>query len=258
MRYAWHMRNDYLAKMRQPKKWAAELMLNRLRKRDKESSRTVTEFIAVSKNVQARIKQAYNRDSIVIYPPVECDRFCVSHVDEGYYLVISALVPYKRIDLAIEAFNNSGKKLVVVGKGVDLDYLKRIEAANIAFIENASDEQAADYLKKCRALIFPGEEDFGIVPLEAQACGKAVIAFGRGGALETVIALNNDEDRQTVPTGVFFYRQTPDDLKEAVLKFEENRDLFEPENCRKNAVKFDLPNYQSAMRNYIGKFEKKN
>jgi glycosyltransferase involved in cell wall biosynthesis len=255
MRYAWYMREEYLGKMSQFKRLIAESMLNYLQKKDMQGANGVTEFIAISKNVQARIKQAYNRDSAIIYPPVECNRFNVSQTDDGYYLIVSALVPYKRIDIAIEAFNHSDKKLIVVGTGKELNYLKNISVSkNIIFIENASDTQVEEYLKNCRALIFPGEEDFGIVPLEAQACGKPVIAFGRGGVLETVITSDTNKEGEAGATGVFFYKQTPSDLMAAVSNFEHNSNLFKAENSRNNALKFDLSNYQSAMKNYIEKF----
>jgi glycosyltransferase involved in cell wall biosynthesis len=242
MRYAWHMRSEYISNFGYPKKWGAEFLLNYLKNWDRRISFGVTHFISISENVRNRIKQAYNRDSVVIYPPVECSRFAISEKDEGYYLIVSALVPYKRIDIAIEAFNSLGQKLVIVGNGPELPRLRSIASANIFFIDKADDNEVVECMKKCRALIFPGEEDFGIVPLEAQVCGKPVIAFGRGGVLETVVP---DE------TGIFFHKQTSKALLEAVLSFEKTRGKFAPHKSRDNALRFDSSIYQQSIQNYI-------
>ncbi len=251
MRYAWHMRDSYLKTLSNPQKMLAEYVLNQLKNWDKKTSSGVTHFIANSRNVQNRIKQSYNRDSVVIYPPVECDRFAISDDDDGYYLVLSALVPYKRIDIAIRAFTAIGQKLVIVGNGPELPRLKSIASANVFFVDNADDSEVIEYLKKCRALIFPGEEDFGIVPLEAQACGKQVIAFGRGGALETVIGLNHAQPANADATGIFFYEQSPEALRRSISLFEERKEEFDAQKCRDNALRFDRTIYQQSMQNYI-------
>jgi glycosyltransferase involved in cell wall biosynthesis len=251
MRYAWFMRDEYLSKFSSPKRLFAEVVLNYLKIWDRKSSFKVTRFIAISKNVQRRIAQAYNRRSVIIYPPVECQRFTVSDSDDGYYLVVSALVPYKRIDIAVKAFENMHRKLVIVGNGPELPYLKKNASRNILFVEDASDSRVVEYMKKCSALLFPGEEDFGIVPLEAQACGKPVIAFGKGGALETVIGLHRDQCGTNNCTGIFFYEQTPETLRKTILLFERIRDRFDPSNCRKNALKFDRSVYRKSMQDYI-------
>ena len=251
VRYAWHMRSAYLAGFRQPKRLLAECLMNYLRHCDRKVSSRVTHFIAISKHVQGRIKDAYDRDSIVIYPPVESRRFCLSENDDGYYLVLSALVPYKRVDLAVQAFANIERKLMVIGKGPELDLLKGIASANVSFVENADDNQVAEYMRNCTALLFPGEEDFGIVPLEAQACGKAVIAYAKGGALETVIDLQQARTDKTSPTGIFFHEQTPEALRECITLFEQNKNRFEPHKCRENALKFDRAGYKQLMKEYI-------
>jgi glycosyltransferase involved in cell wall biosynthesis len=251
MRYAWHMRDSYLNTLSNPQRMLAECVLNQLKNWDAKASSRVTHFIAISKNVQNRIKQAYDRDSIVIYPPVECARFAISDSDDGYYLVLSALVPYKRIDIAVKAFAATGQKLVVVGNGPELPRLKSMASANIFFVDNADDNEVVEYLKKCRAVIFPGEEDFGIVPLEAQACGKQVIAFGKGGALETIIGLDHAQAAKADATGIFFYEQTPEALRESILLFEKMRNKFDPRKCRDNAIRFDRPIYQQSIQNYI-------
>jgi glycosyltransferase involved in cell wall biosynthesis len=242
MRYAWHMRSEYISNFGYPKKCVAEILLNYLKNWDRRISFGVTHFISISENVRNRIKQAYNRDSVVIYPPVECSRFAISEKDEGYYLIVSALVPYKRIDLAVAAFGGTGQKLVIVGNGPELPRLKSMASADVSFIDSAADGDIVQYMRKCKALIFPGEEDFGIVPLEVQACGKPVIAFGRGGVLETVVP---DE------TGIFFYTQTPKVLFEAVLSFEKTREKFAPRKSRDNALRFDRSIYQQSIQHYI-------
>jgi glycosyltransferase involved in cell wall biosynthesis len=251
MRYAWYMRNEYLSKFNGIKKKIAEVTLDYLKNWDRRTSSLVTHFIANSKNVKNRIKQVYNRDSVIIYPPVDCNRFALSYEDDGYYLVVSALVSYKRIDIAVKAFNTTNQKLVVVGNGPELNYLKSIASANISFVDNADDDEVVEYMKKCTALIFPGEEDFGIVPLEAQACGKPVIAFGKGGALETVVGINQTVLNNSDPTGLFFYEQTPQALRETTLTFENMPDKFDPENCRNNALRFDRSVFMRSLPSYI-------
>ena len=253
MRYAWHMRDAYLRNFGPVKKAAANFLLDRLKRWDKKTSACVTEFIANSQNVKSRIKQAYDRDAAVIYPPVDCERFALSSADDGYFLVVSALVPYKRVDIAVEAFAGLKHKLLIVGTGPQLETLKSIaarrNAGNIRFIETAADEQVTEFMQKCTALLFCGEEDFGIVPLEAQSCGKPVIAYGKGGALETVIALENNSAADV--TGLFFSEQTPGALAQAVETFEKNRQKFRPQACRQNALRFDKPVYKSNMKAFI-------
>jgi len=243
MRYAWYMREEYLRNLGPLQKYAAGFLLDRLKRWDRQTAERVTHFIANSRNVQQRIRQAYGRDSTVIYPPVDCDRFDVCGSDDGYYLIVSALVPYKRVDLAVRAFSNTDRQLVVVGNGPETDRLKGMVRRNITFVTEANDEEVAKYLGNCRAFIFPGEEDFGIVPLEAQASGKAVIAYAKGGSLETVVP---------GVTGVFFYDQTESALLDAIERFESNRDTFDPQKCRENAMRFDRSVYKKRMRDYIG------
>jgi len=251
MRYAWHMRNEYLDSLSHIKRMAAGFLLDYLKKYDRSVATRVTHFVAISRNVQNRIKQAYDRDSVVIYPPVDCGRFNISDKDDGYYLIVSALVPYKRVDLAVNAFADIERKLLIVGSGPELNRLKEIASPNVHFIDNAGDIEVAEYMKKCGALIFPGEEDFGIVPLEVQACGKPVIAFGKGGALETIIGLKEDITKVEDATGIFFNQQTPEALKEAVSLFEKVKGGFDARKCRTNALKFDRPLYKKTIREYV-------
>lgn len=245
MRYIWDQFDNYFGKERSG--FAARVAMNifrgYLQKWDVGSSGRVNFFIANSSNVQERIKRIYNRDSEVIYPPVDANRFEVSNVKGDYFLIVSALVPYKRIDIAVEAFNELGEKLIIVGTGSELEKLKQQAKPNIEFHGWASDELLVDYYANCRALIFPGEEDFGIVPLETMASGKPVIAYAKGGALETVV------DNKEFRTGIFFNDQTKKSLINAIEKF--NKTKFDRAAIREHALKFDRSVFKEKLKNYL-------
>ena len=248
VRYAWNMRQHYLQSMHRIKRPIASILLNRLKRWDIQTSGRVGHFIANSHHVRQRITDCYQRDSKVIYPPVELDRFKVSLDSEDYYLVLSAMVPYKRIDLAIQTFNQNRRRLIVAGTGPELGRLKAIAKKNIEFVQAPDDRVVERLYAGCKALIFPGEEDFGIVPLEVQACGKPVIAYGRGGALETVIGM---DESNTNPTGIFFQQQTVSGLQSAIERFEKNEQFFTPQNCRQNAEGFSKARFQAEMTDFI-------
>lgn len=242
MRYIWDQYEQYFGRYQAGalKRSVIRAILPKLRAWDVHSSSRVHLFIANSHNVRERINRIYNRPADVIYPPVETSRFLPSTGDDKYYLIVSALVPYKRIDIAVEAFNVIGERLVIVGTGSEEQKLKRLARRNVEFLGWVDDETLAVYYQRCRALVFPAEEDFGIAPLEAMACGKPVLAFARGGALETVI---NGE------TGLFFHDQTPESIIDAVRALE--RHSFEPERLRAHAMKFDRSVYKERMRQYV-------
>jgi len=273
MRYAWVFFEDYFGSYSPIKKRFISTVIERLKKWDLKTNETVDFFVAISDNVKNRIRLIYNKESDVIYPPVEVDRFNVSAKREDFYLIVSALVPYKKIDLAIRAFNALGKRLVIIGTGNARKKLRSLARPNIEFLDWVSEEDIRDYYSRCRAVIFPGEEDFGIVPLEAQACGKPVIAYAKGGVLETVVPINPDAalsvgrgplnhslrpasgqawDAQKA-TGIFFYEQTTNALKEAVEYFEPNEDKFDPSKLRENAVLFSRDIFKDSIKNYIYK-----
>jgi glycosyltransferase involved in cell wall biosynthesis len=247
MRYIWDQYEEYFGKDRAGFviRTAMALVAPNLRRWDIRTCDRVHYFIANSNNVAERISRIYHRTSDVIYPPVSTDLFAVSKNDEGYYLIVSALVPYKRVDLAIETFNRSGEKLLIVGAGPDSEKLKNIAENNIEFLGWQSDENLARLYSGCRALIFPGVEDFGIVPLEAMATGKPVIAFAKGGALETVVGDGNS------PTGVFFYDQTIEALAEAIKSHLKIK--FDPYTIRRHAEKFDRKEFKRQIEEYIKK-----
>lgn len=236
MRYVWDMRAEYFPESNRLSRKAIGLFSHYLRIWDVTSSARVDEFVAISNHVAKRIEKYYRRHSSVIYPPVDCSGFGISGKAGDYYLIVSAFAPYKRIDLAIEAFNNLGLKLKIVGIGQDEKRLKRMAGKNIEFMGWQSREALKGLYARCKALIFPGEEDFGIAPLEAMASGRPVIAYAKGGALETVAPLGVKE---IPPTGLFFVEQTPIALAEAVRYFEKKEGLFDSGSIRAHALKFD-------------------
>jgi glycosyltransferase involved in cell wall biosynthesis len=245
MRYVWEMYEEYFGPGRAGAltRVAMSIVAPRLREWDVRSSERVNFFVANSRNVADRIRQYYRRPADVIHPPVNIDQFFVSEKDEGYYLIVSALVPYKRVDVAIEAFNELDERLLVVGTGPESKRLQSIANRNIQFLGWQNDQELSRRYAGCRALIFPGIEDFGIVPLEAMASGKPVIAFGKGGALETVV------DDSRTPTGLFFYEQSAQALKDALAKFSMSK--FDPDAIRSHAEHFARPLFKERIRRFV-------
>jgi glycosyltransferase involved in cell wall biosynthesis len=249
MRYAWHMRGAYFGAS--PTSVADRLrdrLLATLRDWDRRTAERVTHFIAISRTVQQRIRECYNRDSVVIYPPVDTDFYCTAPlIREENYLVLSAFAPYKRIDLAIEACNRLGRPLLVIGTGQDQPRLEAMAGPTVQFLGWQSDEMIRYYLRRCRALLFPGEEDFGIVPLEAHACGAPVIAYGKGGATETVVPPGGRRE----PTGLWFAEQTVDCLVETIEQFEAQRSDFDPGAARRQALRFTASRFEEELFGFL-------
>ena len=243
MRYAWTFFDEYFSSENPLKKWIISKVISRLKKWDIASNKGIDYFVAISDNVKNRIKDIYGRQADVIYPPAEASPDETVYGDEDFYLVVSALVPYKRVDLAVKAFNENGKRLVVIGSGTDLEHLKKISKENIEFLGWAHDEELKKHYAGCSALIFPGVEDFGIVPVEAQAYGKPVIAYAQGGALETV----------TPSTGVFFNEQNPAALNKALETFENSRNAFDPAKIKENAQRFNRGRFKREVAEYVEK-----
>ena len=242
MRYAWEKTNDYTKDMNKFKLIAVKIFLALMRRWDKKTSKRVDYFIANSTEVARRIKEYYGRDSVIINPPVRCKLFNISETDGDYYFIVSRLVSYKRFDLAVQACKELGKKLVVIGDGTEKEKLEKIAEgnSNIIFMGRQPDDVVKKYMSECKALLFPGLEDFGITPVEAMACGRPVIAFGKGGALDTVI---------NGKTGVFFEEQTVESLKEAIIKFENMK--FDKKEIRKHALEFDEEIFQKKIKDFV-------
>ncbi len=248
MRYAWDFYHEYLngPDVGWLKRKVIPWLMNYIRMWDRLTADRVDYFIANSETVARRIKKHYHRDSVVINPPVEASFFTPGDIDEDYFLVISRLVPYKRVDMAIQACNELGLPLRVIGTGPEFDRLKAMAGPTVKMMGRLSEEEIKTHYSQCRAFLFPGEEDFGITPLEAQASGRPVIAFGKGGALETVV---------DGKTGLFFAEQTVDSLKSSIKRFENTS--FDRQVIRQHAEKYDKVSFQEAFKSFldsIGKF----
>jgi glycosyltransferase involved in cell wall biosynthesis len=248
IRYAWDQQHAYLrqAKLDRGVKGAlARMALHWLRLWDLRTANNVDVWIANSNNVAHRIRKIYRRRAEVLHPPVRIDDFAFSAEKAGYYFTCSRLVPYKRIDLLVDAFlSTPGRELIVAGDGPELVSLKERagKAPNIRFLGRRTDSEIHELLRKARAFVFAANEDFGIAPIEAQACGTPVIAFGQGGALETVQGL--DDAR---PTGCFFDQQTPASLLEGIERFENLAVPIDPEDCRANATRFRSERFRERL-----------
>lgn len=218
------------------------LLITGLRVWDQTSAMRVDHFIANSPVVAERIQKYYRRDAIVIPPPVEASRFTFDPLTqpEDYFLIVCRLIPYKRIDLAIEACNRLRLPLVITGNGRDEERLKKIAGPTIRFTGRLSDDEVLHYYAHCRAFLFPGEDDFGITPLEAQASGRPVIAYGAGGALASVVDGS---------TGVFFHEQTVDSLASVLATFDEHS--FDTQVIRNHALEFDMPRFRRRIVQFI-------
>ncbi|MFW6008256.1 MAG: glycosyltransferase [archaeon] len=241
MRYAWDLYYEYYNNANFITKFFMKRIIPNIRQWDVLNTSRIDYLIANSNYVRNRIKKYYRRNSEVIYPPVDTEFFKpINGVTKDYYLIVSRFVSYKRIDLAIKAFNNLGKRLIVVGSGEQEKKLKEIAKSNIIFTGRVSDKELMKYFQECKALIFPAREDFGIIPLEAQSCGKPVIAFGAGGALETV---------EHLKTGYLFKDQTVQSLQFAITNFEEKN--YEEKYIREHAKKYSKERFIIQLRNYI-------
>jgi glycosyltransferase involved in cell wall biosynthesis len=244
IRYAWDLQTQYLKESRMdrgPLTWLVRGMLHFIRMWDSRTAAGVDAFMANSRFISRRIEKVYRRDATVVYPPVNIDRFEVGAEKENFYVTASRLVPYKRIDLIIQAFNGMpDRQLVVMGDGPELPKLRRLAGPNVKVMGYQPQEVLKSHLKRARGFVFAGEEDFGIILLEAQASGTPVIAYGRGGALETVI------ENQT---GLFFGEQSTESLQGAVAEFESRQ--WDAQKCRQNAERFSAQVFRDKFQQFV-------
>lgn len=252
MRYLWDLSEQYTSQMNPLIKPIFLAVAHFMRVWDVTSSSRVDFFIANSNFVRRRIAKYFRRESQVIHPPVETGRGWISNAPKEYYLVAGRLVPYKRIDLAIETCNQMGRQLIVAGNGPLLKALRKRAGSTVKFVEGVSDEELFRLYANSRALIFPGEEDFGIVPVEVQSCGRPVIAYGSGGVLETVRGIWNASEFHNEATGIFFQQQTVEDTIRATEEFEAIESKFAPERIREHAMQFDSSVFRFKFASYVG------
>ncbi|ADU13868.1 glycosyltransferase [Asticcacaulis excentricus] len=244
MRYIWDLYPQYYKSAGLISRAVMAIFSPWLRAWDVTTSARVDHFIANSEYVAQRIKRYYRRDAVVINPPVDLERFSISeHVDD-YYLCAGQITPYKRVDLAVKTFTAMSKPLVVLGGGAT-DALKKIAGPTVKFVGQCDDETMAMYFQRCKALVYPGVEDFGIIPLEALASGRPVVAYAKGGALETVI---------DGVTGLLFQEQTVEAVTEAILRLEQQKYNFEPRALREFATSFDRPRFIVQLKREIERF----
>ncbi|HKW94727.1 MAG TPA: glycosyltransferase [Methylomirabilota bacterium] len=248
MRYVWDLYDDYFGARGGPvARFVMPPLAAWLRRWDRATAAGVHDFVAISRFVADRIRRTYGRDADVIYPPVDVSRFRADESPSDFYLVVSALTPYKRVDLAVEACNRLGRRLVVVGSGPEERRLRALAGPTVEMLGWRDDAETARLYERCRALLFPPLEDFGITPLEAMAAGRPVIAYGRGGVCETVVP----PGESAPATGLFFERQTVDDLIGAIRRFESGAQQFEPKALRQRAEGFDRPVFRERVERYL-------
>jgi len=250
IRYAWDLQHQYLNESgltKGLKSWIAKTILHYIRIWDGRTASGVDKYIAISNFIVRRIRKTYGREAAVIYPPVDVKKFTCCEKKEDYYFTASRMVPYKRIDLIVEAFTAMPeRKLVVIGDGPDYQKIRSKAGANVVLLGYQPFEVLRDHLQKARAFVFAAEEDFGIAPLEAQACGTPVIAYKKGGAVETIQGLEASQ-----PTGVFFTEQTSASLKNAVHTFEKNAAIISYKNCRENATRFSSERFRREFEDFV-------
>jgi len=250
IRYAWDLQHQYLRESgldKGLKGWLAKWMLHKMRLWDVRTANGVDAFISNSKFIARRIRKVYGREATIIYPPVDVAAFTLKEVKDDFYLTASRIVPYKKIDLIVEAFSKIPQhKLVVIGDGPDFEKVKAKAGHNVTLLGFQPFEQLRNYMQRAKAFVFAAEEDFGIIPVEAQACGTPVIAYGKGGVLETVRGLDKEK-----PTGLFFAEQTVSSLIEAVSCFENATDRFNPIICRQNAINFSPERFRDEFSTFV-------
>jgi len=244
MRYAWDWTNEYREEnnIGGLKMLFYAPLMKYLREWDFLAADRPDFYIANSSNVKNRLTKYYRVDSEVVYPPVEVDRFKVGKEHSGYFLIVSTLTPYKKVDLAVALFNKIGRRLVIIGDGPQRKYLESIAGDNIDFLGFKDDETVNEYMMNCRGLIFPGEEDFGITPVEAMASGKPVLAFGKGGCTESLI---------TGKTGEFFFEDSVESMEDGLARLMYNERFYRPVTIRRHARKFSREVFEKKIKKKV-------
>jgi glycosyltransferase involved in cell wall biosynthesis len=247
MRYAWDYTHEYLEERHLPfwKEFLARRVLHQVRQWDRTAADRPDKYLANSEHVAKRLKKYYQVDAEVLYPPVDVDRFYPYEKADDYFIIISALTPFKKIDLAVSTFNKVGKRLVIIGDGAHRKALQALAGPTVEILGRKSDQEVKRYLQGAKALVFPGEEDFGITPVEAMAAGKPVIAFGKGGVTETVI---------DGITGVFFQEQTVAALEAALARFYELEPSFNADIIHDRAQEFSRQHFRSQFKKVVDAF----
>lgn len=266
MRYIWDMREQYFKDAdHRILRFGLELAIPALRQADLATNADVTRFIGTCNNVCRRIERCYNRPADPVYSPIDDEFYYPANVpSDDFYLVVSALVPYKRIDLAVQAFRadaSTHRRLIVIGTGPDQTRLMQLASEalgkQIQFLHWQDDLTVRWHYQHCKAFIFPGEEDFGLTPLEAQACGRPVIAFDRGGIRETSIPLAADASNSEQATAIFFSQQSPESLLQAIDKFEKLKTSFDPQVLRTHASRFNIAQFRRKICQISGELLRK-
>jgi len=251
MRYAWDLQHQYLRESKLDlglKGWIAKLVLHYMRIWDLRSSNGVDSFIAISNYISKRIKKVYRRESTVIYPPVDILNFEFQDKKDDYYLTASRMVPYKRLPLIVEAFSKMpNRNLIVIGTGPEFSKCEALASENVLLMGWQKFDVLKDYMQRAKAFVFAAEEDFGITPLEAQACGTPVIAFKRGAASETILGQDHGDKK----TGIFFDSQDVSSLIAAVEEFESSKTWINPVSCRENALRFSPEKFRDNFKKFI-------
>jgi glycosyltransferase involved in cell wall biosynthesis len=249
MRYAWDWSNEYLSenKVKGLKALLYSFLIKYFRQWDRIAADRPNKYLANSNHVKKRLKKYYGMNSEIVFPPVETDRFRAKDSDENFFLIVSTLTPYKKIDLAVQLFNKIGRRLVIIGDGPQRTELESIAGDNIEFLGFKNDDTVREYLENCRALIFPGEEDFGITPVEAMACGKPVLAYAKGGANETIVSGK---------TGEFFFEQNVESMEDGLARLMYNSKFYRPHTIRRHSLNFSREKFEKKIHSEIRKLQR--
>ena len=260
IRYAWDLHFQYLNESglnKGIKGFFAKYFLHKIRLWDYATSNRVDHYVAISHYIANRIEKIYGKKSEVIYPPVDTSAFNIGEITEDYYVTSSRMVPYKKIDLIVEAFSKTDKKLIVIGTGPDFEKINKFSSPNVELLGFTESDKMIKLTQKAKAFVFAAEEDFGIAPIEAQACGVPVIAFGKGATLETIIgSLAKDNNVNSSDTGIFFEEQSISSLLEAINLMEKNFDKFDKNIIRKNSLRFSKERFEKEFEEKINQLYK--